>query len=151
MNNYNNSDTNISLSTQIQYNNNGLLPQWIQSRNGSEFCQYNDLPEDTESKLRQEDKFTLAISGLRYTVKDYNGKWLVFRRNIETSKARSSSPIHHSETASIVEIKVMPLSEANDCLQSERPEYQIFGSEPVKIMNNEAYVLMVKRSGGTQK
>jgi hypothetical protein len=106
--------------------------------------------EASRSKLRQEDKFTLAIDGLRYIVKDYNGKWLVFRRNIETGKARSS-PIHDNETAAIVEIKVMPLSETNDCLQSERPEYQIFGSDPVKIINNEAYVLMVKRSGDTQR
>ena len=150
MNDHNNSNTDIPLST-IQYHEDELIPQWIQSRNSSEYCQYNDLQEEIRSKLRQEDKFTLAIDGLRYTVKDYNGKWLVFRRNIETSKTRSSSPIHHSETAAIVEIKVMPLSEANDCLQSERPQYQIFGSDPVKIMNNEAYVLMVKRSGGTQK
>ena len=146
MNNYKNSDTNIPLSTQIQYNNNHI-PQWIQSRNGSEFCQYNDLPEEARSHLRQEDKFTLTIDGLRYTVKDYNGKWLVFRRNINTATKTGNK----SNTDNIHEIKIMPLSEANNCLQSECREDQIFGSNPVKIINNDVYVLMVKRSGDSQR
>jgi hypothetical protein len=85
------------------------------------------------------------MNGFRYTVKDYDGKWLVFRRNIEVAKTRSSS-IHNNGTPNIVEIKIMPLSEANDYLRSERPEYQIFGNDPVKIINNDVYVLMVKRS-----
>jgi hypothetical protein len=123
------------------------LPQWVQSQNDSEFCQYNDVPEEIRSQLRQEDKFTLAIGGLRYTVKDYNRKWLVFRRNINIATKTSNK----SNTDNIHEIKIMPLSEANNCLQSECREYQIFGSDPVKIINNDVYVLMVKRSGDTQR
>jgi hypothetical protein len=38
-----------------------LLPQWIQSQNGSEFCQYNHLPKEIRLQLRQEDKFTLTM------------------------------------------------------------------------------------------
>ena len=123
------------------------MTQWIQSQNGSEFCQYNGLPEETRSKLRQEDKFTLTMDGFRYTVKDYNGKWLVFRRNINTAIKTSDK----SNSSSILEIKIMPLDEANGQLRSGKPEYQIFGSDPVKIINNDVYILMVKRSGGTIK
>ena len=123
------------------------LPQWVQSQNGSEFCQYNDLPEETRSQLRQKDKFTSITGGFRYTVKDYNGKWLVFRRNINSATKVGNK----SNANNIREIKIMPLDEANEYLQSERREYQIFGSDPVKIINNDVYVLMVKRSGDTQR
>jgi hypothetical protein len=129
----------------IEYNQ---LPQWIQSQNASEYCQYNNVPEEIRSKLRQEDKFTLMIDGLRYTVKDYDGKWLVFRRNISTTAAK---PNHKSNASNILEIKTMPLDEANAHLQNERHEYQIFGSDPVKTINNDVFVLMVKRLRDTQR
>lgn len=129
----------------IEYNQ---LALWIQSQNASEFCQYSDLPQEIRSKLRQEDKFTLTIDGLRYTVKDYDGKWLVFRRNISTTAAKTGN---NGNASNILEIKLMPLDEANGYLQSERHEYQIFGSDPVKIINNDVFVLMVKRSGDTQR
>lgn len=124
-----------------------LLPQWIQSQNSSENCQYNNVPEEIRSKLRQEDKFTLTIDGLRYTVKDYDGKWLVFRRNISTA----AKPSHKKNASNILEIKIVPLDEANGYLQNESYEYQIFGSDPVKIINNDVFVLMLKRSGDTQR
>ena len=122
-------------------------PSWKVSQNASEFCQLDDVQESIRSQLRQEDKFTITQAGFRYTVKDYNGKWLVFRRNINTATKTGNK----SNTDNIHEIKIMPLSEANNCLQSECREYQIFGSDPVKIINNDVYVLMVKRSGDTQR
>ena len=123
------------------------LPQWIPSQNGSEFCQFSDLSEEMRSQIRQEDKFTLTIDGLRYTVKDYNGKWLVFRRSFNTATKTGNK----NSSRNILEIKIMPLDEANSHLQSEKCEYQIFGSDPVKIINNESYVLMVKRSGEAKR
>lgn len=117
------------------------------SQNDSEFCQFSDLSEEMRAQIRQEDKFTLTIDGLRYTVKDYDGKWLVFRRsfNTATKTGKKNSP------SNILEIKIMPLDEANSHLQSEKDEYQIFSSDPVKIINNEVYVLMVKRSRETKR
>ena len=38
----------------------------------------------------------------------------------------------------------MPLNEANDYLLNKNQEYQIFGTDPVKIINNEVYVVMAK-------
>ena len=38
----------------------------------------------------------------------------------------------------------MPLSEANAYLSVGNQEYQIFGNDPVKIINNEVYVVMAK-------
>jgi hypothetical protein len=121
------------------------LPQWIQSQNGSEFCQFSDLPDEIRSQLRQEDKYTNTINGFRYTVKDYEGRWLVFRRNIVTDTARTIQPKHYMiHVNNIHEIKIMSLNEANDYLLNKNQEYQIFSSDPVKIINNEAYVVMAK-------
>lgn len=117
------------------------LSSWIPSQNGSEFCQFSDLSEDMRSQLRQEDKYTTTIHGFRYTVKDYEGKWLVFRREVtihNPGKKLTQYPTN------IHEIKVIPLREANEYLLSKNLEYQIFGSDPVKVINNEVYVVMAK-------
>jgi hypothetical protein len=116
-------------------------PKWIQSQNGSEFCQFEDVSEDIRSKLRQQDKFTTTADGFRYTVKDYDGKWLVFRRTIGRIVQANHYMIHANN---IHEIKLMSLDEANDYLQNKNQEYRILGDNPVKIINNEAYVVMAK-------
>jgi hypothetical protein len=121
------------------------LPQWVQSQNGSEFCQYSALPDEIRSQLPQENKSTNTINGIRYTVKDYDGKWLVFRRNISMNNAKSIQAQRYMIHANnIHEIKIMPLSEANGYLSTANQEYQIFGSDPVKIINNEPCVVMAK-------
>jgi hypothetical protein len=121
------------------------LPQWIQSQNGSEFCQFADLPEEVKSQLRQQDKYTTLIHGFRYTVKDYEGKWLVFRRNIAKNTVQSTPAMRYTNHANNVnEIKIMSLNEANKYLASKDQEYQIFGSDPVKIINNEVCIVLAK-------
>jgi hypothetical protein len=114
--------------------------EWIQSQNGSEFCQVADMSEDIRSQLRQEDKYTTTINGFRYRVKDYDDKWLVFRRDISMSNVKTTQcyMIHEN---SIDEIKIMSLSEANTYLSIGNQEYQIFGSNPAKIIDNEPYVM----------
>jgi hypothetical protein len=99
------------------------------------------LPDETRSQLQQVDKYTSTIDGFRYTVKDYEGKWLVFRRNVARTTQAKHYMIHVNN---IHEIKIMSLNEANEYLLNKNHEYQIFGSDPVKIINNEAYVVMTK-------
>ncbi len=124
------------------------LPQWIQSQNGSDFCPLNDVAEEVRSQLRQEDKYTITIHGFRYTVKDYEGKWLVFRRSVSANTVRKTTttqtPRHTAKVSNVHEIKIMSLNEANECIRSENPEYNVFGSDPVKIINNEPCVVMAK-------
>jgi hypothetical protein len=121
------------------------LSPWKSSQNGSDFCQFNDLSYETRSQLQQEDKYTNTIDGFRYTVKDYDGKWLVFRRNISMNKVKITQARRYMVHANnIHEIKIMPLSEANAYLSTANQEYQIFGSDPVKIINNEPCVVMAK-------
>ena len=68
---------------------------WIQSQNGSEFCHFDDVPQAVRSQLRQEDKYTTTIHGFRYTVKEYDGKWLVFRRNISMNTVKTTQTQHY--------------------------------------------------------
>lgn len=114
---------------------------WKSSQNGSEFCQFNDLLDEIRSQLQQEDKYSTTIDGFRYTVKDYDGKWLVFRRNVAKTPQAKHYMIHANN---IDEIKIMPLNEANEYLLNKNQEFQIFGSDPVKIINDETYVVMAK-------
>ena len=121
------------------------LPQWIQSQNGSYFCHFGDVSEDVKSQLRQEDKHTTTIDGFRYTVKEYDGKWLVFRRNVSMNTVRTTqAQCYMVHVNNIHEIKIMPMSEVNAYLSTGNREYQIFGSDPVKIINNEPCVVMAK-------
>jgi hypothetical protein len=122
------------------------LPTWIPSQNGSDFCPFDDLSDEIRSQLRQEDKYTIAINGFRYTVKDYDGKWLVFRRSLamNNDKTTNQPRRYMNHVNNVHEIKIMTLSEANDYLSSKDQEYQIFGSDPVKIINNEVCVVMAK-------
>jgi hypothetical protein len=122
------------------------LPQWIQSQNDSEFCQISAVPEEVRSQLRQEDKYTTTISGFRYTVKEYDGKWLVFRRSISTSTKITIAqvPPRRVHANNIHEIKIMSLDEANEYLSSKDQEYKIFGIDPVKSINNEVCVVIAR-------
>jgi hypothetical protein len=125
--------------------NHDQLPQWIQSQNGSEFCQIGEVSEDIRSQLRKEDKYTTAIDGFRYTVKDYEGKWLVFRRNISMNTVKTTQAQRYmNHVNNIREIKIMLLNEANAYLSVGNQEYQIFGNDPVKIINNEVCIVMAK-------
>jgi hypothetical protein len=122
------------------------LPKWIQSQNGSEFCQFDNVSEELRSQLRREDKYTIAIHDIRYTVKDYDGKWLVFRRNLAMNNVKiTSQPRRYMiHVYNVQEIKIMSLAEVNEYLLSKNQEYQIFGSDPVKIINNEVCVIIAK-------
>jgi hypothetical protein len=122
------------------------LLSWKWSQNSSEYCQYYDLPKNIRSQLPQEDRFTTTIDNYRYTVKDYDGKWLVFRRNLDDVKISSDSK--NSKNNSIIEIKIVPLNEANGYLRNESHEYDIFGNDPVKVVKDELLVVMVKRNNG---
>lgn len=115
------------------------------TQNDSEFCHFGDVPEDVRSQLRQEDKYTAAIDGFRYTVKNYEDKWLVFRRNISMNTIKTTQAQRYMvHVNNIHEIKILSLSEANTYLSIGNQEYQIFGSDPVKIINNEPCVVMAK-------
>jgi hypothetical protein len=119
---------------------------WIASQNASEFCQMNDVQESIRLQLRQEDRFTTTIDSYRYTVKDYNGKWLVFRRDIGSNIKKSRG---YSSSGNVAEIKVFTLDEANKQLCNNQNSFELFGGDPVKIVNNEIKVVMARRTGST--
>jgi hypothetical protein len=122
---------------------------WKASQNASEFCQLDDLQESIRSQLRQEDKFTIKISGFRYTVKDYDGKWLVFRRDLRDIGSNIKKSRGYSSSGNVIEIKVFTLDEANRQLCNNQNSYELFGSDPVKVVHDEIKVVMARRIGST--
>jgi hypothetical protein len=113
--------------------------QWRTSQNGSDFCRFEDLKEAIRSRLQQENKFTATIDNYRYTVKDYDGKWLVFRRDL-----RGTQKSHNKRYRNLVEIRVFTLDEANKRLNTDQNSFELFGSDPVKVINNKVCVVMAK-------
>ena len=75
------------------------LSKWFPYLNGSEFQKWDNLPDEIRSLLKKEYKFTATIQGFQYIVKNYNGKWLVFRRKLNstlnTLKRKKESHIHN--------------------------------------------------------
>jgi hypothetical protein len=122
------------------------LSSWRQSKNGSEYCHYIDLQESIRSQLQQEDKFTKTIAGSRYTVKNYDGKWLVFRRDLAANMEKSYD---QTSSVNVIEIKVFTLDEANMQLCNNQNSFELFGSDPVKVVHDEIKVVMARRIGST--
>ena len=122
---------------------------WKASQNASEFCQLNNLQESIRSQLRQEDKFTTTIAGFRYTVKDYDGKWLVFRRDLKDIAGNVKKSRDDTSSGNIAEIKVFTLDEANMELYNSQNSFELFGSDPVKVVHDEIKVVMARRTGST--
>jgi hypothetical protein len=120
------------------------LSSWRQSKNGSEYCHYIDLQESIRSQLQQEDKFTKTIAGFRYTVKNYDGKWLVFRRDLAANMKKSYD---QTSSVNVIEIKVFTLDEANMQLRNNQNSFELFGSDPVKVVHDEIKVVMARRIG----
>ena len=100
-----------------------------------------------DRRLRQEDKFTITIAGFRYTVKDYNGKWLVFRRDLRDISSNIKKSYDQTSSVNVIEIKVFTLDEANRQLCNNQNSFEPFGGDPVKIVNNEIKVVMARRIG----
>jgi hypothetical protein len=119
---------------------------WRASQNGSDFCHFKDLQESSRSQLQQENKFTTVIDNHRYTVKEYDGKWLVFRRDLGDIARipKRSYDRNYTTPRSNIEIKLFTLDEANEHLSDSQNSFELFGSDPVKIVNDEIKVVMVK-------
>jgi hypothetical protein len=70
--------------------------------------------------------------------------------NYDTTDAgteRAESIINYMNYATkINENKIIRLNDANEYLQNGRDEYQIFDSIPIRIINNEAYIILLRRA-----
>jgi hypothetical protein len=120
---------------------------WKASQNGSDFCHFKDLQEPIRSQLQQENRFTTTIDSYRYTVKDYDGKWLVFRRDLRDIAGKIKKSHDYTSSGNVTEIKVFTLDEANKHLSNTQNSFELFGSDPVKIVDSEIKVVMARRIG----
>jgi hypothetical protein len=122
---------------------------WKRSNNNSQYCRLDELGEPVRSRLKQEDKFTTKINDYRYTVKNYEAGWLVFRRDLKdiAGNIKKCHDINNISVGNINEIKIFTLDEANKHLNNNQNSFELFGFDPVKIVNDEIKVVMVKRIG----
>jgi hypothetical protein len=125
--------------------------RWKPSKNGSQYCRLDELDEHARSQLKLEDKFTTKIDGYRYTVKNYEVGWLVFRRDLSdiAGNIKKSHEKNYTSSGNIAEIKVFTLDEANKQLCSNQSSFELFGSDPVKVVHDEIKVVMARRIGST--
>lgn len=65
--------------------------------------------------------------------------------DIGTERAESITECTNYATK-INEIKIIRLNDANEYLQNGGYEYQIFDSIPIRIIDNEAYIVMLRRA-----
>jgi len=67
------------------------------------------------------------------------------------NKTASSGELRRNEQAQkvnghVVEILVIPLAEANKLLSIKGTEYELVGSDPVKVVNDEFFVVIGRKS-----
>ncbi len=60
-----------------------------------------------------------------------------------------TSRLSYSSKQHVVEIQVLPLADANTLLANEGGEYEPIGSNPVKVINDQFFMVVGKRSLGS--
>ena len=115
---------------------------WKQSAKGSIYCMWENLPDDIKSQLRQEDRFGITLGEFHYNVKqNQDGGFIVFRNTKSEYEARNSHQFFRKATHRIVEVQALPIERANRILPTAY-DYEPVGSDPVKVVNGEFFVVI---------
>jgi hypothetical protein len=118
---------------------------WKQSARGSIYCMWGSLPEDIKSQLKQEDKFGITLGEFHYNVKqNQDGGFVVFRNTKAEYEARSKQQSFRKAAYRTVEVQALPIEEANKLLAAAQ-DYELVGTDPVKILNGELLVVIGKK------
>jgi hypothetical protein len=122
-----------------------VQPPWKQSAKGSVYCMWGSLPEDVKSQLKQEDKFGITAGDFHYNVKqNQDGGYIVFRNTKAEYDARSKQQSFKKLTYRTVEVQALPIEEANKLLAAFQ-DYELVGTDPVKVLNGELFVVIGKK------
>jgi hypothetical protein len=117
---------------------------WKQSAKGYIYCMWENLPDDIRSQLQQEDRFGISWGGFHYNVKrNDNGGFVVFRNTVEEYQENRRQYFKNS-VQRIVEVKALPIEQANQLLATS-DFTELIGTDPVKILNGELYLIIGKK------
>jgi hypothetical protein len=134
------SQENTSLSSLVE-----VQPPWRQSTKGAIYCMWGSLPEDIKSQLKQEDKFGKTLGDFHYNVKqNQDGGFIVFRNTKAEYEARNKQQSFRKIAYRTVEVQALPIEEANKLLTAAQ-DYELVGTDPVKILNGELLIIICKK------
>jgi hypothetical protein len=118
---------------------------WKQSARGSVYCMWGSLPDDIKSQLRQEDRFGITLGEFHYSVKqNQDGGFIVFKNTKAEYEARNKQQSFRKIAYRTVEVQALPIQEANKLLAAAQ-DYELVGTDPVKILNGELLVVIGKK------
>jgi hypothetical protein len=121
-------------------------PPWKQSAKGAVYCMWRNLPEDISSQLKQEDRYGINLGEFHYDVKqNQDGGFIVFRKTKVQYEANKNRQQYFKKSIyRTVEIQALPIEQANKLL-SAAEDYDLVGTDPVKVINGELLVVIGKK------
>jgi hypothetical protein len=122
-----------------------VQPPWKKSAKGSVYCLWANLPEETKSQLKQQDKFESTVGEFHYSIrKNQDGSFIIFRKTREEHEARQKQSFFRKPIPRVIELLVLPIEEANTLIAAEK-EYELIGNDPVKIINSQFFVIVGRK------
>jgi hypothetical protein len=117
-------------------------PPWRLSAKGSTYCTWPSLPEDIKPQLNQQDRFGITLGQYHYNVKrNDDGTFVVFRSTAEEYEANKRK---YSKNR-LVEVQALPIEQANKLI-STADDIELIGTDPVKIVNGEVYLIIGRKA-----
>jgi hypothetical protein len=104
-----------------------------------------NLPEDLKAQLKQQDKFGITIDDFHYNVKENQDGGFVVFRNTKAEYDSNKQQFFNKNNLQTVEIKVVQIEHANKLLDTAEG-YEIIGTDPIKVVNGEFFVVIGKKA-----
>jgi hypothetical protein len=125
-----------------------IRPPWKRSQKGNIYCMWTDLPEDLKPQFKEEHKFSTIIGNFHYSIKKNNdGSCIVFRKTkaeYEEAVRGARQRRFYRKSNRVTEIQAVPVEEANKLLLACK-EYDLIGSDPVKVVDSKFFVILGRR------
>lgn len=121
----------------VDNSNQEVKPPFRMSEKGAVYCMWEDVPNDINSQLKKENRFTKTIGNFSYYVRENPDRsYIVFRnlpRNYKTPAYRIS------------EIQIKPIEEANKLLANSSDQFELVGIDPIKVVKEQFFAVLGKK------
>jgi hypothetical protein len=126
----------------VDNNDQGVEPPWRRAQSGAIWCKSPNVPNDISSQLKMENRFTKTIGNFSYVVRqNEDGSYIVFRNPPRDYRdASTRRPVYR-----VSEIQILPLEEANKLLASGSNQFELVGTDPIKVINQQFFVALGKK------
>jgi hypothetical protein len=125
-----------------EYQTSEVVPPWRVSEKGAVYCKWENVPNDISSQLKMENGCTKTIDDYSYYVKgNEDGTYIVFKntpRNHRYGFAKRPDKVY-------TEIQILPIQEANKLLAGSGNQFELIGTDPIKVINQQFFVALGKK------